>query len=70
MTQQLMAGKDAEAAVEPKKLDSFSFRTVIILHAAAIALFAFGTLAGHRESSKIPSCLTFMSRPLCMHQAN
>jgi hypothetical protein len=64
--QEKMAAQDAEAAVAPKKLDTFSFRTVIILHAAAIALFALGTGAGHRKSPNLPqtfSCLGTFPTP-------
>ncbi len=35
-------------------VDTFSFRTVIILHACAIALFVFGTGAGEHSIYILP----------------
>jgi hypothetical protein len=42
--------KDPEAApAETRKVDTFSFRTVIGLHIAAITFFVLWNVVGHRK---------------------
>ena len=50
-----MASEKAAEKAAPQRVDAFTFRAVIALHALAMLLFAGGTFAGHHWSAEVIS---------------